>query len=77
MEAIAKSAGAQIVITEAVAVHANLDTSGFRSQEVEVRGLDAPISVIFAERARDFVALLGRAPEMARHNPPRPRSSVG
>ena len=52
LEAIAKTAGAQIALSETVADHAGLDVRGLHRETQAVRGLEQPIGVVFMDQAR-------------------------
>ncbi len=58
LETMAKGAGAQLALSRAVAEHANLDIGGLRAECAEVRGVSAPVEVVFVKAARDLLARL-------------------
>ncbi|WP_245504073.1 adenylate/guanylate cyclase domain-containing protein [Lichenihabitans psoromatis] len=58
LEAMAKTAGVQMAVSQIVADHGRLDTRDLRAEATAVRGLSAPIDVVFVEAARDLLPRL-------------------
>ncbi len=55
LEAMAKGANVQLAVSRVVAEHGGLDIAGLRAEPADVRGLSAPIEVVFVPAAVDLL----------------------
>jgi adenylate cyclase len=77
LEALTKEYGSQLVVSEEVALAADMDLSAYRSEEVQVRGRTQPLHIRVVASALDLAAALDRSashhPRKAVHAPYLPR----
>jgi adenylate cyclase len=77
LEALTKEYGSQLVVSEEVALAADMDLSAYRSEEVQVRGRTQPLHIRVVASALDLAAALDQSashhPRKAVHAPYLPR----
>ncbi len=61
LETMAKGAGVQLAVSRTVADHGGLDIGGLRAEVTDMRGLSAPIEVVFIEAALGLLDRLGES----------------
>lgn len=65
LEGLAKQHGVQLALSGTVARFGGLDTRGFRTEPIEVRGLSEPLDVVLVAAAGDLVIRLGASEQVA------------
>lgn len=65
LEGLAKQHGVQLALSGTVARYGGLDTRGFRTEPIEVRGLSEPLDVVLVAAAGDLVIRLGAREQAA------------
>ena len=65
LEALTKELGAQLVLSEPVALAAGLDAAAFPARDIEIRGRSAPLAVRVVADARTLAPGGGAAPDPA------------